>query len=168
MKLKKLVYSSVFLCIGMILPLLTSQIKEIGDSLLPMHIPVMLCGFIAGPWYGLAVGFILPFLRSAVFSMPPMYPNAVWMAFELATYGFMCGLLYNIRKKQGLPYIYLCLIASMLCGRIVWGIAKTLLLMGKSAFTLQAFWIGGFIDAIPGIILQLVLIPIIVKRVKKL
>jgi uncharacterized membrane protein len=84
----------MFLALGIVLPFLTGQIKEIGDTLLPMHIPVMLCGLICGGKYGFAVGLVLPFLRSATVGMPPIYPNAVWMSAELATYGFMIGFLY--------------------------------------------------------------------------
>ena len=88
---KRTVLSAMFLALGMILPLLTMQIKEIGDTLLPMHIPVMLCGLICGYNYGFVVGLILPFLRSVIWGMPPIYPNAVWMALELCTYGFVIG-----------------------------------------------------------------------------
>ncbi len=165
-RLYKITLSAVFLAIGIILPFFTAQIKEIGDTLLPMHIPVMLCGLLCGAKYGLAVGLMVPFLRSFLFSMPPLFPNAVWMALELATYGFVIGIFYSRLKKRGTAGIYLSLIAAMLSGRIVWGIAKTLLLFGSSQkFTFAAFLAGGLIDAIPGIILQLVLIPIIMKIV---
>lgn len=157
-----LTLSAVFLALGMVLPLLTAQIKEIGDSLLPMHLPVMLCGLLCGPWQGLAVGLILPFLRSAFFGMPPIYPNAVWMALELATYGFTIGLFYTRQKKKNLAGLYLSLIAAMLCGRLVWGAAKAILLgLSGKAFPLIGFWTGGFLDALPGIALQLILIPAI-------
>lgn len=160
--------AAMFLAIGMVLPLLTMQIKEIGDSLLPMHIPVMLCGLICGPWHGLAVGFIMPIFRSVIFSMPPFYPNSVWMAFELAAYGLVIGLLYKKAKNKGTVYIYLSLISAMLCGRVVWGIAKLVLLgaAGK-VFTFAAFITGGFIDAIPGIVLQLVLIPAVMSMINR-
>ena len=166
--LQKTVLSALFLSIGMVLPLLTSQIKEIGDTLLPMHLPVMLCGFLCGPLYGLCVGAVLPFFRSAVFGMPPMYPNAVWMAAELAAYGFVVGFIYSKFKHKGLLQIYISLIVSMLSGRIVWGIVKLILLgVGKNGFTFAAFITGGFIDALLGIILQLILIPIIVSVLNK-
>lgn len=168
-KLKKTILSAMFLAIGFILPLFTSQIKEIGDSLLPMHIPVMLCGLICGAQYGLIVGFLLPILRSLVFSMPPLYPAALWMAFELCTYGFVIGFLYCRKQKQKIWYVYFSLIISMLCGRIVWGIAKTILLgLGGKSFTFAAFVTGGFVDAIPGIILQLILIPSIMAVLRKM
>ena len=82
--LKKTILAAMFLGLGLVLPFLTGQIKEIGNMLLPMHIPVLLCGLICGWQYGIAVGFIMPILRSFLFSMPHMFPNAVSMAFELA------------------------------------------------------------------------------------
>ncbi|MBQ1278896.1 MAG: ECF transporter S component [Clostridia bacterium] len=160
---RKLTLSAVFLSIGLVLPLFTMQIKEIGDTLLPMHLPVMLCGILCGSIWGGSVGLILPFLRSAIFGMPPMYPNAVWMAAELAAYGLIIGLVYN-RTRKNITGIYISLIAAMLGGRVVWGATKALLLgvAGKS-FTFTAFLVGGFADALLGIVLQLILIPLIVK-----
>lgn len=164
---KKIIFSSLMLSLGIVLPLFTSQIKEIGDSLLPMHLPVMLCGLVCGWVYGLTIGFCMPFMRSLIFSMPPMYPNAVWMAFELATYGFVIGFLYNRKVNKSILWLYFSLICSMLCGRVVWGTVKLILLSVKgNTFTLSAFITGGFIDALPGIIIQLVLIPIFLKILK--
>ena len=83
--LKKLIYAALCLALCMVLPLLTGQIPEIGKRLSPMHIPVFLCGFLCGwPW-GLAVGAIAPILRSFLFGMPALYPDAIVMSFELAT-----------------------------------------------------------------------------------
>lgn len=167
-KLFRMLLSGLFLAMGIMLPFFTMQIKEIGDSLLPMHLPVMLCGLICGWKYGLAVGFLLPFLRSVLFSMPPLYPNAVWMAFELAAYGTVIGFIYIRLQKWGIGAVYASLVTSMVAGRLVWGVAKTLLLgvAGKS-FPLQAFLVGGFVDALPGIILQLVLVPSIFMIYRK-
>ena len=167
-KTKNIVLSAMFLSIGIVLPLLTGQIKEIGDSLLPMHLPVMLCGLICGAPYGAAIGLLLPFLRSFIFGMPPIYPNAVWMAAELATYGLIIGVIYSAFKRKGIKSIYASLVVAMLSGRIVWGIVKAILL-GASAkpFTFALFITGGFVDALPGIILQLILIPLIVSIVNK-
>ena len=162
--IQNLVLSALFLAIGLILPFFTGQIKEIGDSLLPMHLPVMLCGLICGWKYGGAVGLMLPFLRSLTFSMPPLYPNAVWMALELAAYGLVIGLLFSRKKDYSRGYLLLCLIISMLSGRVVWGIAKAVLLgVAGKPFGLEAFLVGGFVDAVPGLILQFILIPLIME-----
>ena len=159
---RKLTYAALFLALAMVLPFLTAQIPEIGSMLSPMHIPVLLCGFLCGwPW-GLAVGFIAPPLRSALFGMPAMFPGAAAMAFELATYGAVSGLLYRMlpRKKWS---IYATLITAMIVGRVVWGIARWILagLSGKG-FSWAMFLAGGFTNAVPGIILHIVLIPVLV------
>ena len=80
---RKLVLSAFFMALGIVLPFLTGQIQQIGNMLLPMHIPVMLCGFICGWQYGLAVGAVTPLLRSMMFGMPPMMPTAAAMAVEI-------------------------------------------------------------------------------------
>ena len=160
--LKNLTLTAFFIALGIVLPFLTGQIPRFGSMLLPMHIPVFLCGLICGWPYGLAVGFILPLLRSLLFSMPPMYPVAIAMAFELATYGFVAGILYSRSRWQCVVSLYRALIAAMLAGRAVWGVAEVVLLgLRGNAFTWQAFAAGAFINAIPGIILQCVLIPAI-------
>ena len=100
-----MVLSAMFLALAMVLPLLTGQIPQIGKMLSPMHIPVLLCGFFCGPWYGLLVGAIAPVLRSLIFGMPALFPNAFIMCFELATYGCVSGLLYKLLPKK-IPYIY--------------------------------------------------------------
>ena len=168
-KIKNTVLSAMFLAVGIVLPVFTAQIKEIGDSILPMHIPALLCGFICGPWYGLVTGILIPVLKGLISSMPPIFPNAVWMACELASYGFISGSLYRRKKNPSTGYTYICLITAMIIGRIVWGIVKTLLMgLGGNAFTFGAFITGGFIDAVPGIILQLVLVPKITGVISKI
>ena len=164
-KLKRLSYSAIFLALGMVLPFLTGQIKEIGDSLLPMHLVVMLCSLICGWKYGLVVGLVLPFLRSICFGMPPLYPNAIWMSVELLTYGFATDFIYSHLKKTT-PNLLLSLVVSMIFGRASWGLCKWALLGGQK-FTFYAFLVGGFTDALPGIIIQLVLIPVIIGLYNK-
>ena len=165
--LLKLTYAAVCLALCLVLPFLTGQIPQIGSKLLPMHIPVLLCGFLCGPVWGCAVGLIAPILRSLLFGMPPLFPTATAMAFELAAYGLLAGLFYKLLPKKT-PYLYLALILAMIGGRLVWGLAQTILMgvSGKS-FTLAAFWAGAFANAWPGIILQLVLIPPVVAALKK-
>ena len=163
---KKLTLSAVLLALGLILPFFTGQIQEIGNKLLPMHIPVLLCGFICGWKHGLLVGFITPLLRSLLYSMPAP-TNAIGMAFELATYGAVAGILYSKLAKSKLR-IYICLLVAMIVGRIVWG-AVSIVIYGisQSAFTWQMFLGGALLNAIPGIILQIVLIPIIILALEK-
>lgn len=166
---RTMVLAALFLALGLVLPSLTGAIKEIGDSLLPLHLVVMLCGVICGWQYATPMGLALPFLRAAFFSMPPFYPNAVWMALELATYGFVIGFLFTLRKKYSRVYLLVCLICSMLAGRVVWGIAKAILLgVADKPFGFEAFLIGGFVDAVPGLILQFVLVPLIVELVYRI
>ena len=160
--------AAMFLGIGFVLQMFTSQIKEVGDTLLPMHIPVMLCGLICGRKYGLFVGLILPLLRGFIFGMPPLYPNAVWMAIELATYGFVIGFIYFRISHKNPSSVYISLIAAMILGRIAWGISKAVLMgLNGKVFTVSMFIAGGFIDAVPGIILQLVLIPLVMAMLNK-
>lgn len=165
---KNIVFSALFIAIGMILPFFTGQIPQIGSMLLPMHIPVFLCGLICGPWYGMIVGFILPLFRCAVFGMPILYPMAISMAFELMTYGFVAGFLYNISKWQCIVSLYRSIIIAMVAGRVVWGAMQFLLLsINGKAFTFQAFLTGALLNAIPGIIVQLILIPAIMVALHK-
>ena len=163
----KLTYAAVCLALAMVLPFLTGQIPQIGQALSPMHIPVLLCGFLCGwPW-GLAVGFISPLLRSVLFGMPPMFPGAAAMAFELAAYGAVAGLLYKALPKT-VPNIYVTLIAAMICGRIVWGLARLVFAgIQGTGFTVGAFIAGAVTGSIPGIILHIVLIPLIVMALQR-
>lgn len=166
-----LTLSSMFLAIAFVLPFLTGQIQQIGSMLCPMHIPVILCGFFCGGYWGLAVGFIAPLLRSLVLGMPPLFPVATCMAFELATYGLVAGILHKKLSKDSAHYkrnIYITLIAAMVVGRIVWGLAMFACLgFETSKFGLSAFVAGAITTAIPGIVLQLVLIPVIVIALRK-
>ena len=138
-RLLRLILAAFFLALAFVLPFLTGQIPEIGSMLSPMHIPVLLCGFICGwPW-GLVIGFIAPMLRSLTLGMPPLFPTAVCMAFELAAYGAISGLMHKIlpRKK---PYIYCSLLTAMIVGRLVWGAAMYVFMGIKGGgFTFAAF-----------------------------
>ena len=165
--LVKLTLSALFLALAYVLPFLTGQIPEVGAMLRPLHIPVLLCGFICGPTWGAAIGFIAPLLRSLTLGMPPLFPTAVCMAFELAVYGLMSGLLYKLLPKKK-PYLYVSLLAAMLAGRIVWGSAMYICLAASGgSFTLAAFIAGAFTNAIPGIVVQIVLVPILVMVIDK-
>ena len=117
---RNLTLSALFLALGYVLPFLTGQIPQFGSMLLPMHIPVFLCGLICGWQYGAIVGLILPLTRSLFFIMPPFYV-ALAMTFELATYGFVAGFLYSRARKQGIVALYCSMIIAMLAGRLISG-----------------------------------------------
>lgn len=162
-----MILSAMFLALALVLPFLTGQLQQIGNALCPMHIPVILCGFFCGPWYALAVGFVAPLLRFVLFGMPPLVPIGIPMSFELATYGVATGILYRVLPKKKV-YIYVALVLAMLTGRIVWGVVKVIMYgLGQSEFGWTAFMAGAFINAIPGIIIQIILIPILVMILKK-
>ena len=153
--LRKMVLSAMFIAIGLILPFFTGQLPQIGSMLLPMHIPVV-CGW----YYGAAVGLILPVTRFLLFGMPPLYPTALSMSIELCVYGLTIGLIYGLFRKQSLMRVYVAMIPAMLLGRLAWGGAQVALLgVQDMPFTWEAFLAGAFINAIPGIILQFLLIP---------
>lgn len=165
---KKLAVTAMLFAVGMVLPFFIGQIPAIGKMLLPMHIPVLLCGFIVGWQYGALIGFLLPIVRGLVFGMPPLYPNAVAMAFEMAAYGFVSGYLYSHARWQCTKMLYISLVTAMLAGRIVWAFAEVILLgIGGNTFTWEMFATGAFLNAIPGIIVQLVLIPLIMVALRR-
>lgn len=162
-----LVLSAFFLALSLLLPFLTGQISQIGNMFCPMHFPVLLCGFFCGPWYGFVVGLLGPLLRFFIFGMPPLMPIGIPMCVELATYGLVSGLLYKYLPKKK-SSIFVSLIAAMIAGRILWGIFKAILYgFGESEFGWSLFIAEAFTNAIPGIILQIVLIPIFVISLEK-
>ena len=168
LKVRRLTYAAICLALALVLPFLTGQIPQIGSALCPMHIPVLLCGFLCGwPW-GLAVGFIGPLLRSVLFGMPPMYPTAAAMAFELATYGAVAGFVYFRKGYFCMKSLYKAMLIAMVAGRVVWAAAMTVLMgINGGAFTMEMFLAGALLNAIPGIAVQLVLIPALMLALGK-
>lgn len=167
-KTEKTALTGMFIALGIVLPFITGQIPQIASMLCPMHIPVLLCGFICGWKYGLITGLITPLLRSVLFGMPPMFPTAISMSFELMTYGFLAGYLYDRSRWQCVKALYRCLFLAMIGGRVVWGLVQMVLLgVSGTAFTFQMFMAGALLNAIPGIILQLVLIPSVMVALNK-
>lgn len=165
--IQNLVTAAMLMAAGIVLPFFTGQIPQIGSMLLPMHLPVLVCGLICGWQYGGIVGFVLPLLRYVLFGTPPM-PNGVAMAFELAAYGAISGFLYNRSKWQCIVSLYRSLIIAMIGGRVIWGIVRVVMLgtIGN-AFTWQMFMAGAFLNAVPGIVLQLVFIPVLMVALNK-
>lgn len=166
--IKKLTISSMLFALGLVLPFLTGQIPQIGSMLLPMHIPVFLCGLICGGKYGGLVGLLVPVVRSALFGMPPMYPTAAAMAFELATYGAVAGFVYFRKGYFCMKSLYKAMLIAMVAGRVVWAAAMTVLMgINGGAFTMEMFLAGALLNAIPGIAVQLVLIPALMLALGK-
>ncbi|MBQ7785636.1 MAG: ECF transporter S component [Clostridia bacterium] len=167
LSVRRLTLSAMLLAVGMLLPFLTGQIQHIGNMLLPMHLPVFVCGMICGPMWGLAVGAVLPVLRSMVFGMPVLMPAAAAMAFELAAYGFVSGMLRR-RLPKTLPMLCVSLVSAMLLGRIVWGLVSIPVYgLASKSFSWQIFAANGFVNAVPGMILQLIAVPAIVSALEK-
>ena len=166
--IRNLTTSAMFMAAGLVLPFFTGQIPQIGNMLLPMHIPVLLCGFICGWQYGLMVGFLLPLVRYVLFGMPMLFPTGIAMAFELATYGFMAGWLYGHSKWKCIIALYRSLIVAMLSGRIVWAMVRVLMLgVAGIDFSFGIFLTEAIINAIPGILLQLFFIPAFMIALKR-
>ncbi|MFG6346065.1 MAG: ECF transporter S component [Lachnospiraceae bacterium] len=165
--IRNLVTAAMLMAVGIVLPFFTGQIPQAGNMLLPMHLPVIVCGLICGWQYGGIVGFMLPLLRYVLFGMPPM-PNGLAMAFELAAYGAISGFLYNRSRWQCIVSLYRSLVIAMIGGRVIWGIVRVVMLgMTGNAFTWQMFMAGAFLNAVPGIILQLVFIPTLMVALNK-
>lgn len=163
----KLVLAALCLAAGIVLPFVTGQIPFIGNLLLPMHIPVFVCAFCSSKSYSTAVGFILPLLRSAIFSVPAFFPNAVAMAVELATYAFIASFLYEKIGRRTLGGIYMSMLPAMLIGRVAWGVARWLMLgFSSEPFTLPYFAAEAFVNALPGIVLQLIVVPVLVMLIQ--
>ena len=164
---KNLVLSSFFLALALVLPFLTGQIPQIGSAMCPMHIPVLLCGFFCGTWPALIVGLTAPLLRFLLFGMPVLVPTGISMCLELAAYGVIAAVLYQVLPKRK-PYVYISLIGAMIAGRAVWGIVRVLFYgLGKYEFGWAMFWAGAFVNAIPGIVAQIILIPILVITMER-
>lgn len=165
--LLRLTYSAMCVAVAIVLPLVTGNVPRIGNMLCPMHIPVLLCGFLCGPVWGLAVGAVSPILRSVIFGAPVMFPMAVAMAFELAAYGAVSGFLYKRLPKSAWS-IYASLLCAMAAGRVLWGAVRFAIAgLTETAFPFSAFVAGAVTNAVPGIVVQLILIPLVVAALER-
>lgn len=169
-KTKKYIWEMVIaaLCIalGVVLPVAVHGIPNAGSVLLPMHLPVLLCGLLCGSAYGLACGVLTPLLSSLITSMPPaaMLPS---MICELAVYGLAAGLLiFLVRTGSQTANVYISLVGAMLLGRVIYG-AVNALIFRAGEYSLQMWLTASFVTALPGIVIQLVLLPLIVLALRK-
>lgn len=162
---KKLVFSALCIAIGVVLPQAFHMIPNAGSIFLPMHIPVLFCGLLCGALYGGLCGGITCLLSHLIFGMPPamVFPG---MICELIVYGVVAGLLSMLLKNKNVGIIYVELIVAMFAGRIVAGILNALIFRA-GAYSMQMWLAGSFVTALPGIAIQLVLIPILVDRFHK-
>ena len=164
----KPIYCGIFIAIGFLLPFLTMQNRQLGQMLCLMHIPVFICGFMCGPYYGAACGLTLPLMRSLLLGMPLLFPDAVNMAFELATYGALSGLFYFLFPKK-LPFTYLALVLAMLGGRLAYGIAAFITYgIAGLTFGIELYLTAAFITPWMGIALHIILIVPLFTAIKAL
>lgn len=166
MKIYKLVITAMCVALGLVLPMAFHAIQNAGSIFLPMHIPVLLCGLLVGSEYGLICGILAPFLSSILTGMPPgsILPS---MMIELAVYGFVGGVcMKHIPMKSEIGKTYVSLIVAMLAGRLVSGISKAMI-FNAGSFTMKAFVMSSFVTALPGIVIQLILLPMLVTILKK-
>ena len=169
-KTKKYIWEMVIaaLCVvlGIVLPITMHSIPNAGSVLLPMHIPVLLCGLLCGPAYGLACGILTPLLSSLITSMPgPAYLPS--MICELAVYGFIAGLLIIlVRTGSQIANVYISLVGAMLLGRVVYGVVNALIFRA-GAYSMEMWLTASFVTALPGIIIQLVVLPLLVLALRK-
>lgn len=158
--IKRITFTAVCLALCVVLPLALHMIPDAGSVISPMHIPVLLCGLICGWPYGLSCGLLAPVISSAITGMPPaayMPPMIV----ELAVYGFVAGLLFQmIRTKNLLADMYISLLSAMLLGRIVAGAARALIFAAGN-YSMTVWFTSYFVTALPGIVIHLVVVPVI-------
>lgn len=159
--------TALFLALAVLLPLAVHVFgPTMGRVLLPMHIPVLLAGFLVGPFSGLLVGIIAPGLSHIIAGngMPPV-DKIVPMALELAMYGFVAGITYYRLRMN----IYVSLILAMIIGRLMFGVGQLVrgMMAGLSFGDAQFLSWGAMAAGLPGIMLQLVLIPILVAGIRR-
>jgi len=168
-KTKKYVITAMCITLCSVLPLVLHVIPGAGNTLLPMHIPVLLCGLIVGWYFGVLAGLFGPMLSSFTTGMPIMAYVPVMMV-ELAVYGAVTGIIIRIvRTKNIYVNIYLSLIPAMIIGRVFGAIARVVLYVPVAADTTVLAWFtySYFISSSPGIVIQLILIPVIVIALEK-
>ena len=162
---RRTVLAALCVALCVVLPVAFHSIPDAGSVLLPMHIPVLLCGLICGWPQGLICGLLGPLLSSLITAMPPAAYLPPMMV-ECATYGAAAGLLLKVVRTRSLTAdLYIALIAAMVLGRVVSGVAKALIFSPGMAL---GVWVtSSFITALPGIIIQLVLIPQVIRVLMK-
>ena len=164
---KKLVIAALCVAIGVALPQAFHAIPQAGQIFLPMHLPVLLCGLLCGPLYGLLCGAVTPALSSLITGMPgaAVLPS---MICELAVYGLVAGVLVGLVRTKSQPAnVYISLITAMLCGRVIYGVVNALVFQAGE-YSVQIWLTASFVTALPGIVIQIVVIPVVILSLQKL
>jgi hypothetical protein len=161
-KTKELVLSGLLLAIGIFLPMIFHSMGIMGQVFLPMHIPVLIGGFLLSPYLAFIVGVLTPILSASFTGMPVIFPMGIIMAFELATYGIVASL--AIRRFKVIPS----LIISLIAGRIVAGLTVFFLVQFIGLKMDPIIFVkGAIITGLPGIVIQLILIPMLISKLKR-
>ncbi|SBW08391.1 conserved membrane hypothetical protein [uncultured Eubacteriales bacterium] len=161
-----LTFTALCIALGIVLPITLHAVPNAGSIFLPMHIPVLLCGLLCGWPYGLVCGVVTPILSSVLTGMPPaaFLPG---MVAELAIYGLVAGLVLKlVRTKSELLNLYIALVSAMLAGRLAMGVLNALIFRAGS-YSMQLWVAGMFVTALPGIVIQLILLPLVVQSLFK-
>lgn len=164
-KTRFVAHTALYLALAVILPIGFHALGVAGRIFLPMHLPILLAGFLAGPWSGVVAGLLAPLLSHLLTGMPPTYAVPL-MSLELPIYGLVAGVLYNRLHLN----IYLALILSMILGRIMFGLGLFVLgrFMDLPYSAAQFFSTGGaIVTGLPGIAVQLIIIPLVVAAVRR-
>lgn len=163
---KKAIITAACIALCVVLPMAFHSIPNAGSVISPMHIPVLLCGLICGWGFGFLCGLAGPLVASLITGMPPMAYLPPMMV-ELAVYGLITGVMMQlIHTRKIYVDLYISLIVAMIAGRIVAGAARALIFAGGSYS--MAMWVTSyFVTALPGILIQLAVIPSVVFALEK-
>lgn len=160
---KHLVFTALCIALGLLLPSVFHMFGT-GTQFLPMHLPVLLCGFLCGGPWGTVCGLLTPLLSSLLTQMPPLFPTAPAMMLELCAYGALTGIFYRKLRLN----VYVSLLLAMIGGRIVSGLANALFMgLANAPYGFQMFLTTSFVTALPGILIQIIVIPLLVLALQK-
>ncbi|MGI6574388.1 MAG: ECF transporter S component [bacterium] len=164
MSAKPLISGGLLVALGVLLPM-TVHITGVGGTiLLPMHIPIFFAGVILGPSLAVLVGVLTPIISTLLTGMPPVAPMPMLqlMIVELAVYGWAMGYLCRILRLN----IWLALLGAMIAGRIALGLAVVVIapLFIAAPINPIVYLQGAIVTGLPGIILQLLIVPPVAQR----
>jgi len=162
--IRQITLAGLFIAIGLILPM-AFHVLGPGTTFLPMHIPVLMAGFSLGLPMALLVGILTPILSSLLTGMPLIFPVLPFMILELGTYALGTSFLYRTKKWN----VYVSLLVTMVLGRIA-AMGAVWVLVNYTTAKLPNPWVfitGAITAGIPGIFIQLILIPPIVIMLRK-